>query len=158
MQRAGLRFASLRGASAPVLDPAVPATFRCSIVTPSQSILSADANYVSFEAWDGQRGVMAGASPFLASLGVGVAKVELADGASKTFIVDSGFAQMRGNELTLVADYAEDAAGINRAAAERDYAEVKAKAVETGHTSAEERQKIERSQRLAATRIALARG
>ncbi|MBL9121832.1 MAG: F0F1 ATP synthase subunit epsilon [Phycisphaerae bacterium] len=136
----------------------MPATFRCSIVTPSLSLLSADANYVSFEAWDGQRGVMAGASPFLASLGVGVARVELSDGTAKTFLVDSGFAQMRGNELTLVTDYAEDAANLNRAQAEREYADAKAKAVEMGMTSAEARAQVERAQRVAATKVALARG
>ena len=132
--------------------------FRCSIVTPSQSLLSADTNYVSFEAWDGQRGVLPGASPFLASLGVGVARGELADGTSKTFLIDSGFAQMRGNELTLVTDFAEDAATLNRAQAEREYAEAKAKAVEMGNTTAEARARVERAQRVAATKLALARG
>jgi F-type H+-transporting ATPase subunit epsilon len=135
----------------------VAATFRCSIVTPSQSLLSADANYVSFEAWDGQRGVMAGASPFLASLGIGVARIELADGTSKSFLVDSGFAQMRGSDLTLVADYAEDAQSLNRADAEREYSEARAKATEMGHTSPEERARVERAQRVAATKVALAR-
>ncbi len=136
----------------------MPATFRCSIVTPSQALLAADANYVSFEAWDGQRGVMAGASPFLASLGVGVARVELADGGSKTFLIDSGFAQMQGSDLTLVTDYAEDAATLNRAQAEREYADARAKSTEAGHTSAEERARLERAQRVAATKVALAKG
>jgi F-type H+-transporting ATPase subunit epsilon len=134
----------------------VPAAFRCSIVTPSQSLLTADAKYVSFEAWDGQRGVLPGASPFLSSLGVGAAKVELADGSTKTFLIDSGFAQMRGSELTLVTDYAEDAANLNRAKAEQEYAEARAKVVEIGRTSAEERASVERAQRVAATKVALA--
>jgi F-type H+-transporting ATPase subunit epsilon len=134
----------------------VPATFRCSIVTPSLALLTAEASYVSFEAWDGQRGVMAGASPFLANLGIGAARVELADGTSKVFLIDSGFAQMQGNELTLVTDFAEDAAGLTRADAEREYAEARAKSTEFGHTSADERTRLERAQRLAATKIALA--
>lgn len=134
----------------------MPATFRCSIVTPSQSLLTADASYVSFEAWDGQRGVMSGASPFLASLGVGAARVELAEGGSKTFLIDSGFAQMQGDVLTLVTDYAEDAASLTRAQAEREYADARAKSTEAGHTSPEERARLERAQRVAATKVALA--
>jgi F-type H+-transporting ATPase subunit epsilon len=134
----------------------VPATFRCSIVTPSQALLTAEASYVSFEAWDGQRGVMAGASPFLANLGIGAARVEFPDKGTKVFLIDSGFAQMQGNELTLVTDFAEDASTFTRADAEREYAEARAKSTEFGHTSAEERARLERAQRLAATKVALA--
>ncbi len=133
------------------------ATFRCSIVTPSQSVLTADATYVTFEAWDGQRGVMTGASPFLTSLGVGTARVELAEGSTKTFLVDSGFAQMQGTQLTLLTDRAEDASTIDRAAADRDYADARAKVIEVGNNSADERQRLERAQKLAATKVAVAR-
>jgi F-type H+-transporting ATPase subunit epsilon len=136
----------------------VATTFRCSIVTPSQAVLSADANYVSFEAWDGQRGVMSGASPFLTALGIGTARIDLADGTSKAFLIDSGFAQMQGEQLTILTDGAADAASIDRAQAEREYAEAKAKVTEAGQSSPEARQKVERAQKIAATKLALARG
>jgi len=130
--------------------------FRCSIVTPSQAVLSADATYVTFEAWDGQRGVMSGASPFLTLLGVGAARVDLADGTSASYLVDSGFAQMQGSDLTLLSDFAADVNTLSRAAAEQEYEQARATAVEVGHTSAEERERVERSQKLAAAKIALA--
>ncbi|MDZ4755392.1 MAG: F0F1 ATP synthase subunit epsilon [Phycisphaerae bacterium] len=130
--------------------------FRCSIVTPSEAVLSADATYVTFEAWDGQRGVMSGASPFLTTLGVGSARVDLADGTSASYLVDIGFAQMQGSELTLLSDFAADVNTLSRAAAEREYAEARATAVEPGHTSALERERVERMQKLAAAKIALA--
>ena len=38
---------------------------------------------------------------------MGVARVELAEGGTKSFLVDSGFAQMQGSELTLVTDYSK---------------------------------------------------
>lgn len=132
-------------------------TFRCSIVTPSQSLLSADAVYVTFQAWDGQKGVMAGASPFLAKLAVGAARIELADGSTKNFLIDSGFAQMQGETLTLLTDRAEDVATIDRATAEREYAEARAKVTESGFTSSEERERLEHAQRRAAAKMALAR-
>lgn len=132
-------------------------TFHCSIVTPSQSLLAAEAKYVTFQAWDGQRGVMPGASPFLAKLDVGRVRVDLADGSSKTFVIDSGFAKMQGNSLTLLTDFAEDATVLNRGSAEAEYNQAKANVVEPGHTSAEERERLERAQRLAAAKVALTR-
>lgn len=132
-------------------------SFRCSIVTPAESLLTTDATYVTFQAWDGQRGVMAGASPFLAKLSVGTVRVELAAGGSKTFLIDSGFAKMQENELTLLTDHAEDASVIKRVEAEAEYAAAKSKVVEPGHTAPEERERLERAQKLAAAKLALSR-
>ncbi len=44
------------------------ATFRCTIVTPSESLLDEEVTYVNLPAWDGQTGVMAATSPFLTKL------------------------------------------------------------------------------------------
>ena len=80
-------------------------TFRCSVVTPASVSLTQDATYVSFQAFDGQKGVMPGASPFLTRLGTGVFTLNGPSG-SKTLVVDGGFAQMQGDALTLLADSA----------------------------------------------------
>ena len=87
------------------------ATFRCTIVTPSDSLLDEQVTYATFQAWDGQKGVAPGASAFLAKLGTGAARLDLASGQSRWFVIDGGFAQMQGDALTLLVDGAEDAGG-----------------------------------------------
>jgi len=132
-------------------------SFHCSIVTPSQCVLDADTTYVSFQAWDGQLGVMHGASPFLTKLAVGTVRVDLVEGGAKTFVIDSGFAKMQGNELTLLTDSALEATSIDSAVAERELSEARARIVEPGHTEKDDREQLERAQQLAATKVRLAR-
>lgn len=134
------------------------ATFPCSIVTPSESVLSVDASYVSFPAWDGQRGVLPGASPFLVKLGIGPVRIESSGGTAKTYLLDGGFAQLQSGKLTLIADQAIERSVIDRAATERELAEATAKVVEPGRTDPAERIRLERAQRVATAKLALARG
>ncbi|MFO0827525.1 MAG: ATP synthase F1 subunit epsilon [Phycisphaerales bacterium] len=129
------------------------ATFHCSIVTPSNAVLSADATYVTFQAWDGQKGVMHGASAFLTKLGVGTARVDLADGSQKAFVLDAGVAKLQDGALTILTDGATLADAIDRAAAEREYTEARTKVTEPGHTDGEERNTLERAQQLAAAKL-----
>ncbi len=131
-------------------------SFRCSIVTPAQSTLSVDAEYVSFEAFDGQKGVMAGASPFVVALGAGPVRVQ-GGGTTRTFVVDGGFAQMQGDSLKILADTAVESIAIDASAASAELAKANAKATESGHTAAAARDRIERDQRLAAAKVAVTR-
>ena len=133
------------------------ATFRCSIVTPTEAVLAADATYATFQAWDGQKGVMRGASAFLTKLAVGTVRVDLASGGSKTFVTDAGFAKMQDNELTILSDRAEEAGATDRSTAERELEEARQKVLEPGHTTAKERDEVERARELAATKVRLAK-
>jgi F-type H+-transporting ATPase subunit epsilon len=77
--------------------------FRCQIVTPSESILDEEVEYVSFPAWDGEIGVMNGTSPFLMNLGTGPMRIDFGSG-SRHYLLEGGFAQMQDDTLTLLAD------------------------------------------------------
>ncbi|MEY4832146.1 MAG: synthase subunit epsilon [Planctomycetota bacterium] len=134
------------------------ATFRCTIVTPSDSLLDEQVTYATFQAWDGQKGVAPGASAFLAKLGTGAARLDLASGQSRWFVIDGGFAQMQGDALTLLVDGAEDAGGIDAGKAQTELVEANARANATNPNplTLEQREQIERAQRRAAVRVALA--
>lgn len=131
-------------------------TFRCSVVTPSSVSLTEDATYVSFQAFDGQKGVMPGASPFLTRLGTGVFTLNGPSG-SKTLVVDGGFAQMQGDALTLLADSAVAAEGIDAKQAGDELNQANAKAVSGGGTTEAARDAAERAQALAHAKVAAAR-
>ena len=127
-------------------------TFDCSIVTPAEEVFGGKVNYVMLPAWDGQIGAMAGRSPLLTKLGVGSLRLDLADGSSKWFLIDGGFAQMQGNKLTVLTESATRAESLNAGEAEREYAEASAKITHPGGNLAA----IERAQQRALAKKALA--
>lgn len=134
------------------------ATFRCTIVTPSDSLFDESVTYATFQAWDGQKGVVHGASSFLSKLGTGAARLDLVGGQSKWFVIDGGFAQMQDDALTLLVDGAEDASSIDGAKAQAELVQANARVTEVGQgpSTLEQREQIERAQRRAAVRVALA--
>lgn len=135
-------------------------SFQCAIVTPSDSVLDTKASYVTFEAFDGQRGVAANASAFLVKLGVGAVRVDVEGAAPRSFVLDGGFAQMDGERLTLLTERALDMGGIDGAAAQRELAEANAAVVAANDTplSLEQRAGLERRQRLARAKVAAVAG
>lgn len=132
------------------------ATFHCSIVTPTETVFDDEVQYVSFPAWDGQHGVMVGQSPLLSQLGIGAVRVDGADGTSRWYLLESGFAQVQGGALTLLTDRATPAADLSVEQAEAQLAEAAAR-IPTGGTDLAA---IERDQQraLAARALAQAHG
>ncbi len=131
------------------------AALRCNVVTPTESVLDSEATYVEFPAWDGQKGVAAGAAPFLVRLGEGKLRIERVGGGADVFLLDGGFAQMNGGTLTVLADGVTPAANITAASAEKELAAATADALKSG--ALEARSAAEQRQRLAYARVALAR-
>jgi F-type H+-transporting ATPase subunit epsilon len=101
--------------------------FQCVIVTPEQQALDESASQVIVPAWDGQIGILTGRAPLLVKLGVGPLKVDLASGQSRTFFVDSGIGQMKGEKLTILTNDAIPADQIDVESARAEYAEAEAR-------------------------------
>lgn len=125
----------------------------CTVVTPNAISLEENATYVSFEAWDGQTGVMPGASPFLTKLGTGVLTVTSATGSTVQILTDGGFAQMQGDNLTLLADSTVDISSIDVKQASALLADANQKAMAPGNTSPAARESVERAQRVAQAKV-----
>ncbi len=76
--------------------------FECRVITPSGSRFQGEADYVTFPAWDGQYGVMAGMAPILSRLGEGILRI---DGAQpQKFQTRGGFAHVKDGVLTILSD------------------------------------------------------
>jgi F-type H+-transporting ATPase subunit epsilon len=84
------------------------ASFQCTIMTPSGPIFEGEVTYVSFPAWDGQYGVMAGMAPMLGQLGDGPLTIEATDGRTE-LMLKGGFAHMQGGTLTLLTEQTDAA-------------------------------------------------
>lgn len=97
--------------------------FRCVIVTPEQQALDESASQVILPAWDGQIGILTGRSPLLVKLGLGPLRVDLAGGQRRTFFVDGGIGQMKGERLTILTNEAIAAEDIDAESARAEQAE-----------------------------------
>jgi F-type H+-transporting ATPase subunit epsilon len=101
--------------------------FQCVIVTPEQQALDESVSQAIVPAWDGQIGILTGRAPLLMKLGVGSLRVDLAGGQSRTFFVNGGIGQMKGDKLTILTTEAIAADHIDAEAARAEYAEVEAR-------------------------------
>ncbi|MCC7293344.1 MAG: ATP synthase F1 subunit epsilon [Phycisphaerales bacterium] len=90
---------------------ATTSTFHCSVITPEREVLSTDATSVVFPAHDGEVGILVDRAPLLFALGIGVMRVDGAEGSRRLFI-DGGFAQMLANDLTILTGQALEPAEI----------------------------------------------
>jgi F-type H+-transporting ATPase subunit epsilon len=120
-------------------------------VTPAASVFDDEADYVTFPAWDGQRGIMHDASPLLTGLGIGPARIDPAQGDSRWFLVDRGFAQMNDNVLMIITERAIRAEDLTADQAEEELRDANARAVVGG----EDREEVEADQARARAKLSM---
>jgi F-type H+-transporting ATPase subunit epsilon len=84
-------------------------SFQCVVVTPEREVLDLKANQVILPATDGMIGILTDRAPMLARLGKGTLRVDPENGATQTFNIQGGVAQMKDNKLTLLTQKAEPA-------------------------------------------------
>ena len=134
------------------LDNQLSNTFQCKIVTPTAEAYSGEATYASFPAWDGQYGMMKGLSPLLSTLAAGTLRIDTQEGSQK-FLIEGGFAHVDGENLTLVTEGAIPAEELDLTEAEAELAEASARVT----TDSADRKAVERDQRVAMAKVALAK-
>ena len=127
-------------------------TFRCSIVTPTETVFDGDVEYASFPAWDGQHGVIPGQSPLLSQDGYGGLRLDLPAGESRWYLLEGGFAQVQDDSLTLLTNRATPADQLSLEEAKAELAEANARVT----THVEDRAPVERDQQRALAKKMLA--
>lgn len=129
------------------------ATFRCAIITPTETVCDSQVTYASFPAWDGQHGVIAGQSPLLSELGFGSLRLDFPEGGSRRYLVEGGFAQVQDGALTVLTARATAEEMLTLEEAEAELFEANARVTVPG----EDRRNVERSQQRALAKRAMAR-
>ena len=127
-------------------------TFHCKIVTPTDEAFDGDATYVSFPAWDGQYGMLKGLAPLLSNLAIGTLRIDTPDGASKTYLIEGGFAHVDSDGLSLVTEGATPADQLNLTEAQAELAEANAR-VTTGDG---DKKAVDRAKKIASAKVAIA--
>jgi len=80
------------------------------VVSPAAVVFEGEAQSVILPAWDGQTGILPGHAPLLTLLGGGTLEVGLAGEGRRTFFINRGVAKVENNEVTVLSEYASDAA------------------------------------------------
>lgn len=127
--------------------------FPCTIVTPSQEAFKGEATYVSFPAWDGQYGMLKGLAPLLSTLAPGTLRIDAPEGGSRWYLIEGGFAHVDGESLTLVTEGATPAEQLHLQEAEAELAEANARVPDSDN----DRAAVEKQQRIAMAKVALAK-
>jgi F-type H+-transporting ATPase subunit epsilon len=96
-------------------------TLKLQVVTPERKIVEAEADEVELPGSEGYLGILPGHTPLITLLKAGVLSFRRA-GRSEAFAVSSGFAEIAGDRVSVLADLAEAGGEIDAAAAERERA------------------------------------
>ncbi len=91
-------------------------TLQCVVVTPERALLDETVDFVALPMYDGELGVLPGRAPLIGRLGPGELRIRLG-GQTQRFFVDGGFAQVRGDVVTVLTPRAMKATEIDSAAA-----------------------------------------
>jgi F-type H+-transporting ATPase subunit epsilon len=88
-------------------------TFKASLITPEAILLETMVSEAQIPAFDGLLGILDKRAPLLAKLTTGVLRLSTNAGIQR-YLVSGGYAQMKDNELTILASEAIPAADINQ--------------------------------------------
>ncbi len=119
-------------------------TFQCSVVTPEKVVLECATRFVALPAHDGEIGLLRGRAPLLCKLAIGKLRVQTEAGM-EIFYVDGGFAEMAGNELTVLTEDARRAEEIDRGEVEELLEKARARAAGDPAARFEREKAIERA-------------
>lgn len=93
------------------------AQLHCIVVTPEQTTLDEQADFVALPLLDGEIGIAPGRAPMIGRLGVGEMRIRVA-GKVTRYYLDSGFVQVLGDEVSVLTDVAVPAAQLDAKAAQ----------------------------------------
>ncbi|MGL4308780.1 ATP synthase F1 subunit epsilon [Cetobacterium sp. SF1] len=95
------------------------ANFKIVVVTPTNKVLEQDAQFLMIRTTEGDLGILANHSPFVAELATGEMKIK-ADGNETYFFVSGGFMEISNNVVTILADEAMDVKDIDVESARKE--------------------------------------
>ncbi len=95
---------------------------RCIVVTPEETILDVETDFVAAPLFDGEVGILPKHSPLIGRLGYG--ELRLKKGAETShYYVDGGFLQVADDVISVLTSRAIPAAKIDRTTAEKQLTE-----------------------------------
>jgi F-type H+-transporting ATPase subunit epsilon len=91
-------------------------TLRCIVVTPEETVLDTEADFVALPLYDGELGVAKGHSPLIGRLGYGELRLRTGKDTVR-YYVDGGFVQVADNVISVLTNRAIPALAIDEVSA-----------------------------------------
>lgn len=95
----------------------MPATLTCTVVTPEQTALETQAEFVALPLFDGEIGIAPNHSPLIGRLGYGEMRIK-SGSQTQVYYIDGGFVQVADNVVAVLTNRAVPAAKLDPVAAE----------------------------------------
>ena len=95
----------------------------CVVVTPEQTALETQAEFVAVPLYDGELGIGIDHAPLIGRLGFGEMRIRAAGGGQSSFYVDGGFVQVADNVVSILTNKAVPAEKVDASIAEKQLAE-----------------------------------
>jgi len=93
------------------------ANLRCVVVTPEQTVLEAEAEFIALPLFDGEIGIAPGRSPLIGRLGYGEMRL-MTGGTADRYYLDGGFVQIAKNVVSVLTNRAIAAGKVDANAAQ----------------------------------------
>ncbi|MFV0446102.1 MAG: ATP synthase F1 subunit epsilon [Planctomycetaceae bacterium] len=122
---------------------------RLVLVTPETTLLDEMVRSIQFPLFDGQIGVLPGRAPLVGRLGLGELKFS-SSGGDGCFFIDGGFAQIKGQVVTILTNKAVAAEKISRDSAEEELAAANELKPTSSEGFADKQHAIDRARKLIA--------
>lgn len=132
--------------------------FRLNVVTPVGEAVTADVTEVVAPGVDGEFGILPRHARYMTALGVGELRYTTVDGQDGLLAVAGGFAEVSRDEVSVLAQTAEDAAQIDVARAEDALQRAEARLAQPEEGDDVERAALAMERSLVRLRVARARG
>ena len=123
---------------------AVNKRLRCRLITPDRQVFDVEAGSIVFPAHDGKLGILKNRAPLLCKMGIGICRVTTDQGV-KSYYVDSGFARMLDDCLTILTEDARAEDEIDPAAAQRQLTDARARSARNPQAQQERSRAIARA-------------
>ena len=88
------------------------AQLNCIVVTPEETALDEQADFVALPLYDGEIGIGPGHSPLIGRLGFGEMRIRTGN-TVKRFYIDGGFVQVNGNVVSVLTNRAVPAESLD---------------------------------------------
>ncbi|MGR3179611.1 MAG: F0F1 ATP synthase subunit epsilon [Candidatus Anammoxibacter sp.] len=88
-------------------------TFKLNVLTPERNIFGDDVRGVTANGTDGCLGILPKHAPLLTSLEIGILTITGKDGSQKKMTLNGGFLEVINNEVTVLAETAENVDDID---------------------------------------------
>lgn len=103
----------------------MPNTFYAQLLTPNGPLFEGDVTGVHIPGSEGNFEILVNHAPIVSTLGIGKIVIKKEDNSERVYAVSGGFAEMKNNSLSLLAEKAEESSEIDPEEARKAVEEAK---------------------------------